>query len=57
VPGFAYFSSHMNLKSQFSCGAFIVAGDLCCTTGSVLYELDARKPVARYNVVRLFWVK
>jgi|GEM_PF-4555970 len=40
------------LKSQFSCGALIVAGALCCTTGSVLYELDARKPGARYNVIR-----
>jgi len=42
----------MNLKSQFSCGALIVAGALCCTTGSVLYELDARKQGARYNVIR-----
>lgn len=40
------------LKSQFSCGALIVAGALCCTTGSVLYELDARKKGARYNVIR-----
>lgn len=40
------------LKSQFSCGALIVAGALCCTTGSVLYELDARKPSARYNVIK-----
>ena len=40
------------LKSQFSCGALIVAGALCCTTGSVLYELNARKQGARYNVIR-----
>lgn len=40
------------LKSQFSCGTLIVAGALCCTIGSVLYELDARKPGARYNVIK-----
>lgn len=40
------------LTSKFSCGALIAAGALCCTTGSMLYELDARKPGARYNLIK-----
>ena len=40
------------LKSDFSCGALLAAAALCCTSGSMIYELDARKPGARYKDLR-----
>ena len=40
---------HDWLNSDFSCGTLLAAAALCCTSGSTLYELDLRKPGARYN--------
>ena len=40
------------MKSDFSCGALLAAAALCCTSGSTIYELDARKPGARYKDLR-----
>jgi len=40
------------IKSDFSCGALLAAAALCCTSGSTIYELDVRKPGARYKDLR-----
>ena len=40
---------HDWLKSDFSCRNLLAAAALCCTSGSMLYELDVRKPGARYR--------
>ncbi len=40
---------HDWLNSDFSCGTLLAAAAICCTSGSTLYELDVRKPGARYN--------
>lgn len=40
---------HDWLKSDFSCRTLLAAAALCCSSGSVLYELDVRKPGARYK--------
>lgn len=40
---------HDWLKSDFKCRNLLAAAALCCTSGSMLYELDVRKPGARYR--------
>ena len=40
---------HDWLKSDFSCRNLLAAAALCCTSGSMLYELDVRKPGAKYK--------
>ena len=43
---------HNWLNSDFSCRKLMAAAALCCTSGSTLYELDLRKPGARYNSLK-----
>jgi len=40
---------HDWLNSDFSCRTLMAAAALCCTSGSTLYELNIRKPGAKYN--------
>jgi uncharacterized OsmC-like protein len=40
---------HDWLNSDFSCRTLLAAAAVCCASGSTLYELNLRKPGARYN--------
>ena len=43
---------HEPLNSKFSARNLLAAAALFCTSGSMMYELDTRKPGARYNKLK-----